>query len=138
MEDVASADRITRHARDHRLWTSAYLTLQIQNIESLHTLVIGITGFFADSLIATRTKSEFTRARQNHHAYIFIIAGIIERMRHLLDSQRPKSISNFRPVHNYLGNALRFFINNVGVGLGHEEGFKLISNSLQRGKMFFI
>ncbi len=120
MQHVTAADRVAGHHRDHRFWTGADLTLEVEHVKMMNAGVVLIAAVVAaDFLVAAGAEGFLTFTGQHDDADIVVIPGIRQRLDHLFDGQRAEGVAHLRTINGDFGNPVsRFVIANIGIAFG--------------------
>jgi hypothetical protein len=67
VQDVAAADGVAGHHRDHRLGRAPDLHLKVEHVEPPHAVIVDVAVVAADLLVAARAERLVSRAGENDH-----------------------------------------------------------------------
>src|SRR5256886_11335955 len=118
MQAGAAADRVSRDHRDHRLGQTPDLDLEVQHVQPAGALRIDVPVVATDALIAPRAKRFGSGTGEDDHADGRVVAGDLERLRHLEDGRGTKRVADLGPVDRDLGYAVPGVVEDVLVLAG--------------------
>src|SRR5215208_6569837 len=123
VQDVASADGVSRHHRNDGLGAAPDLDVQIRDVEAPDRLssrgatgrvrVFEVSGVSSYLLVPTRAESVRPLARQDDDPGLEVLTSIFESPLHLDDRQRTKSIPYLGAVYGDLRDPLRLLVPDV-------------------------
>src|SRR5262245_23221821 len=112
MQDMPATDGIAIDLRDHGLRDLANHAVQVAHLEAWCPLFVLVPALATNFLIAPGTEMALL-AREDHHADIIVVPGIIECLHHFINGPWPKSIQYPRTIDTYSCYAVLFGVYNI-------------------------
>ena len=99
MQDVATTDREAGDHRDDRLRAATHLNLKVEHVEAAnsllrHLVVTDVAVVAADSLIAAGTEGHVALPREDDHADLWVVLGLVEGLAELEQRLRAKRVAD--------------------------------------------
>ncbi len=135
MEDVAAADRVAGHQRDHRLGHGAHVALQLEHVEAGHAAPADVAGLAAHLLVPPGAEGPLAVLRRSvageeDDADVGVLPGVAERLLHLQERVGPEGVADLGAIEGDAGDAVALVVRDVlvrfdflPVGLGHLDPF---------------
>ena len=118
VQDVTAPDGVTRDLGNHRLGQSAYLNLEVQDVETpyppaRHVIIAHVAVIAADFLVATRAKGVTPGTGQDDGTHFDVVTGTLEGVGQLEERLGAKGVSPLGPVDRDARNPLGRLVDDV-------------------------
>mmetsp|Transcript_8714 Transcript_8714/g.22322 ORF Transcript_8714/g.22322 Transcript_8714/m.22322 type:complete len:331 (-) Transcript_8714:98-1090(-) len=106
VDDVAAADRVPGHHRDHWLGNAAQNNLKVEKVESRDAIFAHVASHVPHPLVPSAAESLRATPRENDGGDARVLLGVLEAANQLQDGARREGVPPLGPVDGDLRDAL--------------------------------